>query len=143
MSNILNHIKTNPLQNKTEEEKIMYLSILSTIAMADGKVLDEEIEMINKLCDISDISQKAKKKILQFMQKPNNEKITEKYIQKIAITDLKYSLIVNMFFLAFSDFILLPQELRKIKDTAKSLNIPIEDVKDIKNYVKFAIKVKI
>ncbi|MDI9357053.1 MAG: TerB family tellurite resistance protein [Chitinophagaceae bacterium] len=143
MDNILDYIKVNPLQDRTEEEKVTYLCVLSSIALADGKILEEEIKMMNKFCDISNISQKTKSTVVEFMKNQNNEKDMQQYIQKLAVTDLRHSLIVNMFFLAFSDHLLDSQELRKIKNIAKSLNLTIEEVQNIKKYVKFAIKARI
>ena len=143
MDNILDYIKVNPLQDKTEEEKVTYLCVLSHIALADGKILEQEIKMMNKFCDISNISKKTKEQVMKFMKTPNNEENLQKYIEKLATTDLRHSLVVNMFFLAFSDHLLDSQELRKIKNIAKSLNLGSEEVQNIKQYVKFAIKARI
>jgi len=131
----------HPLKKYTENEKIAYLSVVAVIITADKQVSDDEILKIRNLCKTVDLSPDGIGKIISVAENPKNAPIND-YIQNLKKSELKFTLITDMFFIAFADEVLTDDEISTIFNIAKQLNVKDEQVTAIRKYVETLIKLE-
>lgn len=131
----------HPLQHYPESDKIAYLSLVTLIAKADGNLAPQEIENIQQSCTKLAISKENTEKIITSLSKTEPENLTA-YINQISNSDLRFTLITDMFFLGYADEILTETEITEINTIAHQLGIKEEQVKAIQQYVEVINKIK-
>jgi uncharacterized tellurite resistance protein B-like protein len=124
----------HPLKKYSEKEKIAYLSIVATLVLADNNIADEEISNIRSLCKDIELSDEGIAKIISVTENPDTAPINE-FIDVMRSSDLKYTLLCDMYFLAYADNKVELYELKHINDIGYKLNLSREQIYVIKRYV--------
>jgi uncharacterized tellurite resistance protein B-like protein len=128
----------HPLLKATDNEKVAYLSIVATIAAADGNISSDEIDNLIKLGEQVKISSDGLGKIISAAKEPNSAPI-KKYIEELKSSELRFTLIADMYFLGYADDELTKDEIDEIKKISEQLNVKNEQVEAIAKYVKAMI----
>lgn len=129
----------HPLSNHPEEQVVDYLSIVAVIATADGEVSDSEISRLRELCTTIEISPAGRAKVIAAAEDPSSLD-TEAIVKRLVDTELKFSLITDMFFIAHADGQHLSQEHEEIKRLAALLTVSEEQLAAIEKYVQVVLK---
>ncbi|TAE73604.1 MAG: TerB family tellurite resistance protein [Bacteroidetes bacterium] len=137
----MNNNQEHLLQKYPEADKIAYLSLVASIAKADGNLETQEIENIKNSCKQLGISIENTEKVIASLSKPEPENLNA-YISQITNSDLRFTLITDMFFLAYADEVLTENEIVEINSFAHQLNIKDEQIKAIREYVEVITKIK-
>ena len=128
----------HPLLKATDKEKVAYLSIVATIAAADRNVSSDEIDNLLKLGEQVKISSDGLGKIISAAKEPNSAPIKE-YIAELKSSELRFTLVADMYFLGYADDKLTKDEIDEIKKISQQLNVKNEQVEAIAKYVKAMI----
>lgn len=128
----------HPLINSSENEKIAYLSIVASIASADNNVSSEEIDNLLKLGDQVNLTSDGVGKIIAAAKDPNSAPIKQ-YISELKNSELKFTLIADMYFLGYADDKMTKDEISEIKSISNKLNVKSDQVEAIAKYVKAMI----
>lgn len=136
----MNTHENHPLRDYSEENRIAYVSLTAIIAKADGNLEAKEIENIKQFCVQIGISANNTEKIIASLSSDNDN--VKNYITEISNSDLKFTLVTDMFFLAYVDEVLAETEINEINAIAQQLNIKDEQVNAIHLYVKTINKIK-
>ena len=131
----------HPLESYSEKEKVEYLSILSCLAAADGEVADEEIKALRMLSKLVGVESKGRASVFSAAENPASVDI-EKYLGNLSGSDLRYSLLTDLFLIAYADDSLDDSEVREIDDICKKLKIRDDQKSAIKKYAEALHKAK-
>lgn len=129
----------HPLKKYSEKEKVAYLSIVATLVSADGEVSDKEIANIRALCKAVDLSAEGIGKIIAVAENPNTAPINQ-YINDLKSSELRFTLLTDMWFLAYADEKLETSEINHINEIGSKLNVSQEQIAALKKYVDAVIK---
>lgn len=116
------------LKEATDEEKNIFITVLCTLASADGKIKPEEMEYIDGLARKSDIEIRP-----VFFSCPA-ETCIEKAAQ-IQNRHLALALLKHMFVLAYTDNEFSDSEGNFICRISQAMNIEAEKVQEISSWV--------
>ncbi|MCQ2974864.1 MAG: TerB family tellurite resistance protein [Bacteroidales bacterium] len=128
------------LNSFSYNERFAYISMLTSLAWADGSIdYTEQNELIqvanNAGKDIADQLDDIIKNTRKF-----NINCFEQWINDIKKSELKYSLMVDMFLIAFADNICMESETIYMKYIAGKLEISDDVYYDIRNSVELYLK---
>lgn len=131
----------HPLKGFPNTDKVAYLCLIASIAKVDGKITSEELENLRELCEITNLSDDDVGKVMSFAisssNKPNDVK---QYIEQLKNSDLRFTLVTDMFMIAYSDNELANDELEEIKRISLELGVKEEQFEALKKYVKVVKK---
>ncbi len=129
----------HPLLDYPEHEKIDYLSLVASIAAADGKVTDDEITQIREFCSQIGIGELGIGMIIAAIEDPSIIDVPN-VLARLATTDLKFTLLTDMLFMACADGKFSPDERQEINKIAAELNISQKQITALNQYVTTVIK---
>ena len=124
----------HPLTAYPEDEKIDYLSLVASIAAADGKITDDEISTLREFCDTIGIGEAGTGLIIAALEDPSMVDV-QAILERLSHTDLKFTLLTDMLFMAHADGIVSPGEEEEISKIAAKLQIAKEQISAIERYV--------
>ncbi len=125
----------HPLTDYPEVEKVDYLSIVASIAAADGKVTDDEITRIREFCEAIDIGEIGVGMIIAVVGDPSLIAL-EPILTRLAKSDLRFTLLTDMFFMAYADGVFAPGEEEEIRKIVALLDITQKQIDAINTYVE-------
>jgi len=128
----------HPLVDYPEVEKVDYLSIVVSIAAADGKVTDDEITKIREFCGAIGIGEIGVGMIIAVVGDPSIIDV-QPILSRLSKTDLKFTLLTDMLFMAHADGIVCPGEKEEIGKIASMLAITQDQIAAIDKYVEAVI----
>lgn len=124
--------------NYPEVERVDYLCVAATIAAADGKITDDEISHIREFCEHIEIGEIGIGLIIAAIENPAGVDL-QTILSRLKHTDLKFTLLTDMLFIAHADGIVCPGEQEEIKKIAEMLAITSPQIDAIDRYVEAAI----
>ena len=127
--------RRHPLANYPEVERVDYLSIVASIAAADDKVTDEEITKIREFCETIGIGEIGLGMIISAVGDPSVIDI-EPILARLSKSDLRFTLLTDMLFMAHADGIFVPSEEEEIRRIASMLNINQKQIDAMNKYVE-------
>ncbi len=128
----------HPLADYPEVEKVDYFSIVASIASADGKVTDAEITQIREFCSAIGIGEIGIGVIIAVIGDPSMIDL-QAILNRLSKTELKFTLLTDMLFMAHADGIVSPNEEEEIRKIASMLDITQEQIEVINKYVEVVI----
>jgi len=126
--------KNHPLYYYSEEEKVDYLMIIASVSSADGEVSDEEILKLREICKSVELSSKSIGNVIAAAEGLSDSELTE-ILDRLKKSDLKFTLLSDMIFLAYVDDDYDEYENQYIEGIAKQLKIKKDQLEAIKKYV--------
>lgn len=124
----------HPLAGYPEDEKVDYLSLVASIAAADENVTDDEVTILREFCTTIGIHEIGIGMIIAAAGDPSVIDI-QAIIPRLSQTDLKFTLLTDMFFMAYADGIVSPEEEKEINKIAAKLQISRDQLAAIDRYV--------
>lgn len=136
--------KVHPLAKYPEKEQIAYLSTLAAICYVDNEFANEEKRHLDALLDQLQISDTGKATIYSsIFDLQHDDKITHlETIQSLDNTELKYTLISDLYLLALSDAEFTEEENQYILELGKMLGITQEQIDAIRSVQENLAKIE-
>jgi uncharacterized tellurite resistance protein B-like protein len=136
--------KKHPLKEYPENERVVYLSILSAICYADKEFSDKEKNQLDVLLKQLEISDEGKSKIYSsiFSLQHEGKLANLEIIQDLDNTDLKYTLISDLCLFALADSTFSNEEYHYILGIGEVLGITQEQIDAIKSIQENLAKIK-
>lgn len=136
--------KKHPLEEYSENEQIAYLSVLSAICYADKEFGDKEKRQLDVLLEQLKISDVGKSKIYSsvFNLQHEDKMANLEAIRNLGNTELKYTLISDLFLFSFIDSRLTIEEYQYILGIGEVLGVTPEQVDTIKSIQENLDKIK-
>lgn len=119
----------------TMEERKAYLCLVASIASADNKVTDDEIKNVRELCKKVALDGQSTGIVLAAAEDPRTAPLKQ-CISLLAKSELRFTLLTDMLFLAYADNNYAPEERSVIADFALELKVNSEQLSAIEDYVK-------
>ncbi|NKQ37341.1 MAG: hypothetical protein HF973_17210 [Chloroflexi bacterium] len=135
---------THPLANYSENEQIAYLSTLSAICYVDKKFTDEEKRQLDALLNQLQISDAGKAAIYSsIFDLQHEDKLAHlETVQSLDSTELKYTLISDLYLFALSDAEFTDEENQYILEIGEILGITQEQIDAIRSVQENLAKIK-
>lgn len=133
--------KEHPLKNYPEEEKVDYLAVVGSMASVDGEVTDDEIAQLREFCKDAGLSGGAIGRVVASTEAPDNVRV-EEVISRLSESDLKFTLLTDLLFLAHADEEVDAEEEDRIDEIAAELNIEQERLEAIRKYVSAVVEAR-
>ena len=136
--------KKHPLEEYPENERVVYLSILSAICYVDKEFSDKEKRQLDILLKQLEISDEGKSRIYSSIFSLQHEDKTANLetIQQLGNTELKYTLISDLCLFALTDSTFSDEEYQYILGIGEILGISQEQVDAIKSIQENLAKIK-
>ncbi|MGD9637801.1 MAG: TerB family tellurite resistance protein [Alphaproteobacteria bacterium] len=122
----------NYLEELSLDGKKIFMKVLAHIARADGNFDDDEKEFVKSLCSINDIDEKYFDEIIK---KRSDDDIAFLVTEANFSEGLKLALVRDMFTLANADGDLTDNEVLSIANVGEALEIPLEKLEEISEWV--------
>ena len=129
----------HPLLEYPEVERVDYLSVIASLASADGKVTDSEIVKIREFCERIDIHGFGISLIIAAVEDPSVVDLAS-ILPRMAQTDLKFTLLADLLFMAHADGRCSTDEQQEIHKIAAMLTISPEQIEAINAYVETVLR---
>lgn len=123
------------LANYPEEEREAYLGLVASLAGVDGEVSDEEIGKLRELCKRAKLGPHALGEVIGVAEDPRSAPLGE-YVERLKTSDLRYSLITDLYALAAADDSVSEQEKREIADMAEVLGVENQQREAIQGFTE-------
>ncbi len=130
MANEMKH----PLLQHPEKVRTNYLSLLASMANADGKIEESELNKLKEFCRIAGLSDKSLQEVVSSAKKNAPEDILSR-LEALRTSNLKFSIVTDCMFMACADGIVMPEEEREMARIAAAVGVKDEQVKAIHFYV--------
>ena len=136
--------KKHPLGEYPENERVVYLSILSAICYVDKEFSDKEKRQLDILLKQLEISDEGKSRIYSSIFGLQHEDKTANLetIQELGNTELKYTLISDLCLFALTDSAFSDEEYQYILGIGEILGITQEQVDAIKSLQENLVKIE-
>ncbi|MFZ2653984.1 MAG: TerB family tellurite resistance protein [Victivallales bacterium] len=130
MSNDIKH----PLRQHPEKVRTSYLSLLASMANADGKIEASELNKLKEFCRIAGLSESSLQEVVKAATEKTDDKILAQ-LQTLKTSNLRFSIITDCIFMACADGIVVAEEEKEISRIAGSLEVKENQIKAISFYV--------
>lgn len=130
------------LKDYSDREKGAYLGAIASIATADKKASEEELEHISTLCDAAELSDHQKQLVLQAATSISEAEL-QQCLDELKGSELRFSLVTDLIAFAEADGNYTPDEKSNIEKIAQYLNINGEQLSLLDQFVKKAHAEKI
>ncbi len=125
----------HPLSGYPEHEKVDYLCLIASMAAADSVISDDELTQLRTFCEAADIDAMDVGLILSAAADPTFLDIPA-ILQRLAGTELRFTLLSDLLFMAHADGIVSPEEDEDMQYIARHLDISPAQVAATELYVK-------
>jgi len=123
------------------DERKAYLCLVASIASADNEVSDEEIINIRELAKKVELDARSMGMVLAAAGDPRTVPIKQ-CLKLLSESELRFTLITDMLFLAYADNDYAPSEKSVISGFALELRVNSEQLSAIEDYVKAVAEYK-
>ncbi len=125
------------LLNYDEEQRATYLTVLASLALADGEVQEEEAKLIETMCAETKLSFRPKMQVLNALYLPNSVEIAP-LIERLSESNLKYSLLADILKMVQANGELTPKEAKEVAKLKGMLLLNDAQYEVVDKYVKMA-----
>ncbi|QHT70229.1 TerB family tellurite resistance protein [Rhodocytophaga rosea] len=110
------------LKDFSDAEKGAYLSAIASIATADRKATEDEIEFLEALADSADLPSDQEQLVMQAANDPSNTNL-QSNLDILKNSQLRFSLLTDVISFAKADGVYTPEEQQRVQQIATYLNI--------------------
>jgi uncharacterized tellurite resistance protein B-like protein len=110
------------LNGYSDQEKTAYLCAIASIATADRKATEDEIEFLEAFIDSADLSSAGEQSVIQAANDPSNAYLSQ-HLDALKNSQLRFSLITDIINFAKSDGQYTAEEQARVQEIAAYLNI--------------------
>ncbi len=127
-------MKLPDINKKRANLRVQYLTLIGYMARIDGKFDEKEKNLLKKMADRFQLSEKNKKLI--FSQKEFDEKQINETFQELKKNRLHYSFILDLISMAMADGIILEPERMMLSQVARLIGLKHEEFHNLINFVQ-------
>jgi uncharacterized tellurite resistance protein B-like protein len=110
------------LDGYSDQEKTAYLCAIASIATADRKATEDEIEFLEALIDSANLSSAGEQSVIQAANDPSNAHLAQ-HLDLLKNSQLRFSLVTDVINFAKSDGHYTPEEQARVQEIAVYLNV--------------------
>ncbi len=112
-----------------------YLTVLASMAWADGKVTEDERRKIEGFCELAGLDKAAMGQVIEEACSQNSSTL-KRHFESLKNSDLRYTLLTDCAFLSFADGLFSDEEKAEAQKVAQGLGIVGQQLEAIANYVR-------
>lgn len=125
------------LNDYPEQEKTAYLCAIASIATADRKATEDELEFLEALTDSADLSSAHEQAVMQAANDTSNAHLAQ-YLDVLKNSQLRFSLITDIISFAKADGVYTAEEQARVEEIATYLNVNQGQFKALNQFVDTA-----
>lgn len=125
------------LKDYSQEEKGAYFGALATMASADGKTTEEEIEFLSLMSEAAELPENVQQEVVLIAKNPSQINV-QKCLDVLKSSQLRFSFITDIISFAKSDGHYAPEEQKEIKQMADYLGVDQKQYSILEQYVNKA-----
>jgi uncharacterized tellurite resistance protein B-like protein len=110
------------LDGYSDQEKTAYLCAIASIATADRKATEDEIELLEAFMDSANLSSAGQQSVIQAAGDPSNAYLSQ-HLDALKNSQLRFSLVTDIINFAKSDGQYTAEEQARIQEIAAYLNV--------------------
>ncbi|GAB3540287.1 hypothetical protein GCM10027443_37940 [Pontibacter brevis] len=129
--------QTNLLKDYSIEEKGAYFGALATMASADGKTTEEELEFLSLMSEAAELPENVHQEVLQIAKNPSQINV-QKCLDVLKDSQLRFSFITDIISFAKADGHYSPEEQKEIQRMADYLQVNQKQYSILEQYVNKA-----
>ncbi|HXE72656.1 MAG TPA: TerB family tellurite resistance protein [Candidatus Nitrosotenuis sp.] len=118
----------------SEQERSDYLTMVASLAAADGQVDSAEVYALRELSLLFGLSPQARQQVLAICESPPQD--LSAVLERLAGSELRYSLLVDLATFAYSDGVLQPGEESEIRRFAEAMKVDAGHVEAVLRFAK-------
>lgn len=128
----------HPLTKHPLERRKDYLTILASMAWADGSVSEDERKKLEGFCQLASLDKASLKEVLDEASREKSKDL-RKHFDSLKDSDLRFTILTDCVFLSFADGHFGDDERAHILKTASGLGISQRQIDAISDYVKAVV----
>ncbi|HJK89939.1 MAG TPA: TerB family tellurite resistance protein [Polyangiaceae bacterium LLY-WYZ-15_(1-7)] len=125
----------HPASELPREEKLAYLCVVASIAGSDGEVTDDEVANLRALAKSMELPKRDIGQVIGAAEDPEHSEV-QAALSQLAGSELRFTLITDLLFLAFADDHYSKEEQREVAGVADRLGVSEKQVAAIRSYVE-------
>jgi uncharacterized tellurite resistance protein B-like protein len=133
--------KAHPLSLYSPSEKLAYLSIVASMAAADGEFASEERESLRALCNDVRLREDDVLQVMGAAEHPEMAPV-EQYVSLLATSELRFTLMTDLLFMAYADHVVTPEEEQEISRLAGRFSLDEKQLNGLRTYVEAVTSLK-
>ncbi|QCR21073.1 TerB family tellurite resistance protein [Pontibacter sp. SGAir0037] len=133
--------QANLLKNYTMEEKGAYFGALATMASADGKASQEELEFLQLMGEAAELPENVQLEVVQVAQNPSQINL-QKCLDVLKRSQLRFSFITDIISFAKADGQYTTEEQQRIQEMAQYLEVDQKQYSMLEQFVNKADEAK-
>lgn len=130
-----NERQQHPLLAYSVAERSDYLSLVASMAAADGRISDAEITQIRTFCQTIELDDFGVGQVIAAVENPAGLDVPA-ILTRLAQTDLKFTVLTDLLCMAYADGSMCPSERKEIKNMAAWLHIQPPQLEAINLYIE-------
>jgi uncharacterized tellurite resistance protein B-like protein len=126
----------HPASFLSEDERMDYLVAVASVSSADGEIDESELARVRALCDVLDLDEHARKRVMIAAEKPDGKTVERALAALAGRPAMSMSLLTDAIVVAFADDKLTGSEASELKRMAHRLDVTVEDAMLVAKYVE-------
>lgn len=112
----------HPALEYPEAERRDYLTVVASMAFADGEVTDDEVARIEGMCDDFALSEGSREQVLESARHPSAAELGL-ILSRMRTSELRFSLLIDLVDIAIADGVVASGEEAELESLADELDI--------------------
>ncbi|MCJ8165302.1 TerB family tellurite resistance protein [Pontibacter sp. E15-1] len=129
--------QTTLLKDYTQEEKGAYFGALATMASADGKTTEEELEFLSLMSEAAALPENVQQEVVLIAKEPSKIDV-QKCLDVLKGSQLRFSFVTDVISFAKADGHYAPEEQKRIQGMADYLGVDQKQYSILEKYVSKA-----
>jgi uncharacterized tellurite resistance protein B-like protein len=117
------------------QERVDYMTVVAAMAAADGELAATEVDSLRKACHDLGLGPREMGEVIAAAERPDEVHVKQ-VVARLRSSDLRFTLMTDLFFMAYADDKLVEAEKHKLGELADALSITKEQRLAIKKYVE-------
>jgi len=117
------------------EQRVDYLTVVASMAGADGEVVGEELGKLSEYCIALGLGANEIGRVIAAAQAPDAVRIRE-VTRRLRTSPLRFTLMTDLLFMAYADDKVVDAEERELNALADALNVTSVQVSALRKYVE-------
>lgn len=126
----------HPARFLSEDERMDYLLAVASVSCADAEIDESELERLRELCDVLELDERARKRVMAAAEKPDAKTVERALTTLAGSPAMSLSLLTDAIVVAFADDKLTDSEATELKRMAQRLGVSHDDAMLVAKYVE-------
>jgi uncharacterized tellurite resistance protein B-like protein len=126
----------HPASFLSEDERMDYLVAVASVSSADGDIEESELARVRALCDVLELDEHARKRVMTAAEKPEGKTVERALAALSGRPAMSMSLLTDAIVVAFADDRLTDSEASELTRMAHRLGVSNDDAMLVAKYVE-------